>query len=129
MTTALRLLLLAPVALLAAACGSSVKMPVYDGGCIGWQDDMHTLKAGDELPRVMQVLGAPQRMYRVGSTDVLEYVVGATPCTRVLLGAKGDRLRLTFDGQGRFTGRTDGSTGWFSGSGKPLLVDPDVMVP
>jgi hypothetical protein len=128
MKPVLSLMPLLGVAML-AACGGGVTKPVYDGGCIGWQDDIHTLKPGDELPRVMQVLGPPQRMFRAGSRDVLEYTVGESACTRVLLGAKGDRIRLSFDAQGRYVGQTNTGYGWLSGSPKPLLVDPAVMKP
>lgn len=104
-----RIALLCGVALL-AACGGRAPQPrvMYDGACVSMADDIKTLKVGDELPRVMQVLGTPAKTYRVRSPfgrtyDVLEYKVGGTPCTKTLLGAP-DKLEVLFDSKGGYVG-------------------------
>lgn len=99
---------LAPVvALLAlAGCGST---PTYmsDSQCLSMANALQTLRMGDELPRVIQVMGKPARTYRVrGSSflghtfDVLAYETTGTACSRIVLDSPRE-LHLMFDEHGR----------------------------
>lgn len=122
--------LLAAVAV--AGCGSDPKpVSLYDGRCMGMADDLKSLRMGDELPRVIQVLGMPQKSYRVGffgpRADVLEYDVGDGPCGRTMLGATESKVYLHFNGEGRYDGQRNSITAW--GSVTPLSIDPVVLWP
>jgi len=101
---------------------------------MGMADDLKTLKKGDELPRVLQVLGTPKRAYRVdpwfGSAyDVLEYEISEENCARVLLGGQLKALRVVFDNKGRYLGPEKQMTFTPAAKGKPLLIDPVVFKP
>lgn len=103
--------LMAVVALGVTACGRSKPLPRAERGynCIGFADDLKTLKTGDELPRVVQVLGMPNRAYRAYSPfgrnyDVLEYKVGDTACVNALLRGRKGFLPVVFDAKGQMVG-------------------------
>ncbi|NBV54783.1 MAG: hypothetical protein EBR79_03625 [Proteobacteria bacterium] len=106
----LRLALLA-LPLLLIACGSTklpVKPAMTDAQCMGFADAMQTLREGDELPRVVQVLGQPSRTYRTFAPfgrqyDVLEYDTSGVPCAKILLRAP-KKIEVTFDAQGKLVG-------------------------
>lgn len=104
--------------LVLAACGTRMSKPEKPGmtnsACMGMADSLKTLRQGDELPRVVQVLGQPKRVYRVvapfGKTyDVAEYDVGNSPCARLVLNSN-KTLQVVFDAEGRFVGS---GKGWF----------------
>lgn len=121
-----------------AACGSSLP-PVasYDGKCIGMADDLKTLRTGDELPRVIQVIGWPTRSYRAYSPfghsyDVLEYDIGGSPCTRAVLHID-KKLQVIFDNKGGYVGSGDESFMRFRRATtvrvEPLVIDPVILKP
>lgn len=99
------------VALAVGACSSRTKPPVYtmsNGECMSIADTLKTLRVGDELPRVAQVMGQPSRSYRVvapfGRTyDVMEYDVGQTACAKTVLNAP-KKLEIVFDEKGQLSG-------------------------
>lgn len=120
------------VAAVVAGCGSAPKpVSLYDGKCMGMADDLKSLRMGDELPRVLQVMGMPSKSYRVGffgpRADVLEYDVGNAPCARTLLGAVDSKIFLHFNGEGRYDGQRKNIAVF--GSVTPLAVDPVVLWP
>jgi len=89
---------------LAACAGKKEMPPISEGQCFGYADGLKTLRKGDPLPRVQEVMGPPSRSYRTTNTfgrdyDVLEYYTGDTPCTRFVLDAP-RKLVLLFDNQG-----------------------------
>jgi hypothetical protein len=95
-----------------AGCGSRMSPPeklgMSNNACIGMADSLKSLRVGDELPRVVQVLGQPKRVYRViapfgRAYDVSEYDVGETPCARLVLNS-GKKLQVVFDDEGRYVG-------------------------
>lgn len=105
------LILLASVLAL-GACSSRSKAPVKpamtDAQCMGFADAMQTLREGDELPRVVQVLGQPSRTYRAFAPfgkqyDVLEYDTSGVHCAKILLQAP-KKIEVTFDAQGKLVG-------------------------
>lgn len=100
-------------AVVLAGCGSRMSPPEKTGmtnnDCMGMADSLKTLRKGDELPRVVQVLGQPVRVYRVVAPfgkgyDVAEYDVGDTPCARLVLNSSKKRLQVVFDERGGFLG-------------------------
>ncbi|MBI1309172.1 MAG: hypothetical protein GC129_04900 [Proteobacteria bacterium] len=100
------------VALLLAACGGSPevdpRMTLSDGQCMSIADSLKTLRKGEPLPRVVEVLGEPARTYRVIAPfgtkyDVIEYDVGGTPCARMVLNAP-KKLEIVFDEHGGMLG-------------------------
>ena len=97
------------LALPLAACAGHKPMPgLPESQCLAMADNLKTLKKGDPLPRVREVMGVPSREYRTTSTfggkyDVLEYDTGDTPCTRYLLDSP-HKLVLMFDTKGQFIG-------------------------
>ncbi len=100
-------------AVLLAGCGSAPKNTRFsDAECMGLANTLQTLKLGDPLPRVQEVLGPPSRSYRVVSGlgrrgNILEYKTGNTPCASYLLDSP-QKLVLQFDDFGRLIryGRT-----------------------
>lgn len=109
----LRYLVLAAVLGL-SACASRGPAPkeISDGRCLAIADALKTLRVGDPLPRVKEVMGNPERTYRVTTTfggkyDVLDYDTGLSSCARFMLDAP-KRLTIMFDEQGRLIsyGRT-----------------------
>lgn len=124
------------VSLLAACAGEApVIMPGAATNCLGWADAASTLRPGDELPRVVQVMGMPKRSFRVSSGyDVLEYQVGDGTCQQNVLNAKpGENgtatVELWFDGNGQYLGYNRSKTIHFWNSVKPLPIDPKVLRP
>lgn len=107
---------LAPLGILAFAvggCGSRMSPPEKPGmsntACMSMADTLKTLREGDELPRVVQVLGQPKRAFRViapfGSAyDVVEYEVGDSPCAKFVLNAGKKKLQVVFDDHGKLVG-------------------------
>lgn len=97
-------------AVLLAGCGGSAPPPVVmtDNQCIGVADAFKTLQQGDPLPRVVQVIGTPDRTYRVYAPlgrkyDVIEYDVGQSSCARILLNST-KKLAILFDEHGGMVG-------------------------
>lgn len=120
------------VAMVLVGCGSAPKpVSLYDGKCMGMADNLKTLRIGDELPRVVQVLGMPTKSHRVSlfgpRSEVLEYDVGNAPCARTMLGALDSKIYLGFDGKGRYKGQRNSIA--FFGSVQPLALDPVVLWP
>lgn len=101
---------LALAGLFVAACGSKPEPVVLtDNQCIGAADTIKTLQQGDPLPRVVQVLGKPDRTYRVYAPfgrkyDVIEYKTGDSSCAKILLNAHNKKLAILFDEQGGMVG-------------------------
>lgn len=98
------------LSVLLAGCGGSAPPPVVmtDNQCIGVADAFKTLQQGDPLPRVIQVIGQPDRHYRVYAPfgrkyDVIEYDVGNSSCARILLNSV-KKLAILFDEQGGMVG-------------------------
>ena len=127
------------VAVSAASCGRKPQ-PKIDRGynCIGFADDIKTLRKGDELPRVVQVLGMPSKAYRAFGIfgpvyDVLEYNAGVNPCVKALLHSKKGNVQVVFDGQGRYVGYGDAAFAGFRKatviSRQALVIDPVVFKP
>ncbi len=139
MKRALVLGLMAVVALGAAGCGKRPMQRVDRGyNCIGFADDIKTLQVGDELPRVVQVLGMPFRAYRAYSPfgrnyDVLEYKVGESACAKTVLRSKKDMLPVVFDAQGRYIGSGEEAYTRFRRATttrvEALAIDPVVLKP
>lgn len=117
--------------MMVAGCGSARTASLYDGKCMGMADDLKSLRMGDELPRVVQVLGMPTRSYRISlfgpRADVLEYQVGDSPCSRTLLGANEDKIYLHFNKDGRYDGQRKSLT--MFGFKDPMPLDPVVLWP
>lgn len=92
-----------------AACASKPEPKmISDNQCLGVADALKTLQPGDPLPRVVQVVGKPDRTYRVRapfgrSYDVIEYDVGKTSCAAVLLNSV-NKLSILFDEKGGMVG-------------------------
>lgn len=101
--------MLLAIGLVLSGCASKVEKVAAPGRCMALADALATLRVGDDLPRVRQVLGVPTKTYRartsLGSRDVLEYNVGQGPCAQQLLGGRrnGD-VQVVFDRDGRFEG-------------------------
>lgn len=125
------------VALVGCSNGNRPVRAPLGVNCLGMADDLKTLKVGDELPRVMQVLGEPQRMYRAyspfgNSYDVMEYDTGNTPCVKAVLHA-GKKLQVVFDSKGQFVGAGDNAAFIIKRATtvrvQKLVVDPVVFKP
>ena len=127
------------VALLAVSgCGrAAVPLPPNSGRCISMVDSLKTLRQGDELPRVVQVLGMPARGYRVFSPfgrihDVLEYDVAPSACFKGLLGAE-KVVHVVFDGKGEYMGAGDAAFKKVRRVSmvrvEPMVLDPVVLLP
>lgn len=126
--------------LMLAACGraASIKLPNPNGGCVGFANNIMTLHEGDELPRVVQVLGMPDKAYR-GYTvfgpayDVLEYKMTPSSCYVAMLDSRKDMVRVVFDKHGEYVGTGDRALnrvrGWFPYGQEPLILDPAVLRP
>ena len=106
------MLAVALVANLGACASRKPSADISDTRCTVMADALKTLRKGDPLPRVKEVLGQPQRTYRVTSTfggryDVMEYDTGLSPCARFLLDSPRS-LRVMFDTNGQLAsfGRT-----------------------
>ena len=120
-----------------AGCGRAAPPITPAGNCIGLADDLKTLQVGDELPRVVQVLGMPKRSFRAYSPfgrsyDVLEYPVQPSPCMRAVLHVN-DKLQIVFDGHGQYVGYGDEAFMRFRRATtvrvEPLVIDPVVFRP
>lgn len=132
------LMTLLATAAFVSSCGSKpLPVPKMGVNCIGMADDLKTLRVGDELPRVVQVIGAPNRGYRAYSPfgrsyDVLEYDVGKTPCARAVLHSDG-KLQVIFDNKGRYVGSGGEEFMKFRRATtvrvEPLTIDPVIMNP
>jgi hypothetical protein len=97
---------------LAACAGQKAPPPIGEGQCFGYADGLKTLRKGDPLPRVKEVMGPPSRQYRTTTTfggryDVLEYDTGDTPCSRFVLDAP-RKLVLLFNEQGQLISHGNG---------------------
>ncbi len=121
-----------------AGCGRKA-LPVANkgGNCLGMADDLKTLRVGDELPRVIQVIGMPHRSYRAYSPfgrsyDVLEYDIGGTPCARAVLHID-QKLQVIFDSKGQYVGSGGEEYMKFRRATtvrvEPLVIDPVIMNP
>jgi hypothetical protein len=133
------LMVLAATASLVACGRAPIKQPDRGYNCIGIADDLKTLRTGDELPRVVQVLGMPDAASRTSSWfgreyDVLEYKVGENPCVKAVLHAdeKGV-MRVVFDGKGGYVGAGEHvyqsyRRTWFV-STRALMLDPVIFQP
>lgn len=121
-----------------SGCGrAAMPLKSNNGGCVSMADTVKTLRTGDELPRVVQVLGMPSRGYRVfspfGKTyDVIEYDITPSACYKTMLGAD-DKIQVFFDKHGKYVG-TGGDTARKMRSVttvriQPLIVDPVVLRP
>ena len=132
-------LMLAMVVML-AACGRSmpIKMPNPNGGCVGFSDNVHSLREGDELPRVVQVLGYPDKAYRGYSLfgrvyDVLEYKITPSSCYMAMLDSRKDMVKVVFDKHGEYLGTGDKvlsqAKGFWTIRQEPLVLDPAVLRP
>ena len=98
---------------LAACAGKKLPPAISEGQCLSYADGLKTLRKGDPLPRVKEVMGTPSRSYRTTTTfggryDVLEYDTGDTPCTRYVLDSP-HKLVLMFDAQGQLLKHGNGS--------------------
>ena len=123
-----------------AACGRKPMVKVDRGyNCVGMADDLKTLRVGDELPRVIQVLGMPEKAFRVSgwfgrSYDVLQYDVGDNPCSKAILHAREKGiLPVVFDAKGQYAGAGDDvyesyRRKWFV-STEALVIDPVILNP
>lgn len=123
-----------------AACGRApIRQPDRGYNCIGVADDLKTLRVGDELPRVIQVLGMPSKAYRVYSPfgrsyDVLQYDVGESPCAKAVLHARRKGMMpVVFDAKGQYVGAGDDVYMRFRRSTlvrtEALIIDPVVLNP
>lgn len=135
-------LLVLLVAVSATACGRPPMQKVNHraSNCIGLMDDLKTLRVGDELPRVVQVMGLPDKAERSRSLfgtrhDVLVYKLADTNvCARTMLDIEEDEnLMLAFDGKGGYVGYGQAAVqrakGFWTVSTTPLLLDPVVLRP
>ena len=126
------------VALALAGCTRApVPLPATHGRCVSMADTVKTLRTGDELPRVVQVLGMPSRGYRAFSPfgriyDVLEYDVTPSACYKAMLDAV-DKVQVVFDGQGRYVGTGRDAARRMKRVTtvrvEPLILDPVVLLP
>lgn len=132
--------LMAVLAFGVTACGRNkpVERPDRGYNCIGFSDDIKTLKVGDELPRVMQVLGTPKRAYRVYSPfgrsyDILEYQVGDSACAKTILRGRKGFLPVIFDANGQYVGAGEETYSRFRRSSftriQALQIDPVIFKP
>lgn len=118
-------------------CGRAPQPVTHASNCLGLADDLKTLHVGDELPRVVQVLGMPKKAYRAYSPfgrsyDVLEYDVGKSGCARAVLHID-DKLQVIFDGNGQYVGYGDEAFMRFRRATtlrvEQLVIDPVVLRP
>lgn len=124
--------------LVVAGCGrAAVPLPPNSGRCISMVDSIKTLRKGDELPRVVQVLGMPARGYRVFSPfgrihDVLEYDVAPSACFKGMLGAD-NVVHVVFDGKGEYMGAGEVAYKKVRRVSmvrvEPMVLDPVVLLP
>lgn len=131
-------MMLLMVAASLAGCGRGPEPKVRTGGnCLGLADDLKTLRAGDELPRVVQVLGVPDKAYRAYSPfgrayDVLEYNVGGSACARAVLHID-EKLQVVFDSKGGYVGSGHEAYMKFRRATtlrvEPLVIDPVILKP
>ncbi|PZP40048.1 MAG: hypothetical protein DI585_02160 [Pseudomonas fluorescens] len=123
------------------ACGRAAPPPRPNASsCMGMADNLKTLRTGDELPRVVQVLGMPTKTIRVkrvfgSSLDVMEYQMTPNPCLQAVLQIekKKSTLYVIFDSKGRYV-RTSGMEpyGFWNGlvySTSSVGIDPVVLNP
>jgi len=94
--------------LTACAGRAPAPAPISESQCLGLADSLKTIRVGDPLPRVKEILGTPGLSYRTTTTfggkyDVLELYTGDSPCTRYMLDSP-HKLVLLFDTQGRYIG-------------------------
>lgn len=133
------LMVLAMAVGLSACGGTPIVRPDRGYNCIGIADDLKTLRVGDELPRVIQVMGMPEAASRTSSWfgreyDVLEYKVGENPCVKAVLHAdKKGILRVVFDGKGQYVGAGEEvyqgyRRTWFVKT-QALIIDPVILNP
>ncbi len=134
------LVLMAVLAFGVTACGRAkpLERPGRGYNCVGFSDDLKTLEIGDELPRVIQVLGMPAKAYRASgmvgrSHDVLEYKVGDSACAKVVLRSKKGMLPVVFDAKGQYVGYGEDvlfgyGRGMFTRT-QALQIDPVVLKP
>jgi len=121
-----------------AGCGSRpIPIPNTGRNCLGTADDLKTLRVGDELPRVVQVLGMPNRSYRAYSPfgrsyDVLEYDVGSSACARAVLHVD-EKMQVVFDSKGQYVGSGGEAFMRFRRATtvrvEPLVLDPVILQP
>ena len=120
-----------------AACGGSNPPIIPASSCLGLADDLKTLREGDELPRVVQVMGIPKKAYRAFSPfgrsyDVLEYEVPKSACARAVLHIN-EKLQIIFDSHGQYVGHGDAAFMRFRRATtvrvEPLVIDPVVLQP
>jgi outer membrane protein assembly factor BamE (lipoprotein component of BamABCDE complex) len=91
-----------------AGCSSTpTKELMPDGQCVALADSLKTLRPGDELPRVVEVLGKPTETYHLQGSylfskpyDVLVYDTTGSACGRILLNSP-QALHLLFNSEGR----------------------------
>jgi outer membrane protein assembly factor BamE (lipoprotein component of BamABCDE complex) len=116
-----------------SGCGrAAIPLKPTNGGCISMADTVKTIRVGDELPRVVQVLGMPNRGYRVFSPfgkmyDVIEYDITPSTCYKVMLDAD-DKVQVYFDKQGKYVG-TGGETARKMRRVTTVRVEPFVLDP
>lgn len=133
----LRLCLLAGFVVLAGCGRAAIPLKSNNGGCVSLADTVKTLRVGDELPRVVQVMGMPNRGKRVygwfGYTyDVIEYDITPSACYKTLLDSE-KVIQVVFDNKGKYVGLGDRAErqarSWFTRRTEPLIVDPAVLRP
>ncbi len=116
-----------------AGCGrTAMPLKSNNGGCVSMADTVKTLRVGDELPRVVQVLGMPSRGYRAYSPfgkmyDVIEYDITPSACYKVMLGAD-DKVQVYFDKEGKYVG-TGGVTAHKMRRVTTVRIEPFVLDP
>ena len=126
------------MALVASGCGrAAIPLKNTNGGCISMADTVKTLRIGDELPRVVQVLGMPSRGSRAygifgRNYDVIEYDITPSACFKSLLDSE-KAVRVVFDAKGGYTGTGDHAVrkarSLITVRTEPLIVDPVVLRP
>ncbi len=121
-----------------SGCGrAAIPIKSNNGGCVSMADTVKTLRIGDELPRVVQVLGMPNRGSRAfGFTgrmyDVIEYDITPSACYKTLLDSE-DKVKVVFDSKGKYMGIGDSAVkrarSWITVRTEALIVDPVVLRP
>ena len=121
-----------------SGCGrAALPIKSNNGGCVSMADTVKTIRVGDELPRVVQVLGMPNRGYRVSSFfgrmyDVVEYDITPSACYKTMLDSE-EKVHVVFDSKGKYVGVGDRAAkrtrGLLTTRTEPLILDAVVLRP
>lgn len=121
-----------------SGCGrAALPIKSNNGGCVSMADTVKTIRVGDELPRVVQVLGMPNRGSRAfGLTgrmyDVIEYDITPSACYKTMLDSE-KTVHVVFDSKGKYMGVGDAAVkrarSWITVRTEALVLDPVVLRP